>query len=151
MPTGCAPDNRRPEKICGTCRYFNPEFPVNGKPAPVCLAIKEMKGGTEYTNPRGTQHYFLPCSRFFVVNKMFPLVRSRFDTPPTKALPKITIKSLLSSFYLSFNPYKPYANADKQYFRLNVNITVVTVDRIHGHAGNNKILIVFQIFTGKKV
>lgn len=51
MPTGCAPDNRRPEKICGTCRYFNPEFPVNGKPAPVCLAIKEMKGGTEYTNP----------------------------------------------------------------------------------------------------
>lgn len=28
MPTGCAPDNRRPEKICGTCRYFNPEFPV---------------------------------------------------------------------------------------------------------------------------
>lgn len=34
MPTGCAPDNRRPEKICGTCRYFNPEFPVNGKPAP---------------------------------------------------------------------------------------------------------------------
>lgn len=58
MPTGCAPDNRRPEKICGTCRYFNPEFPVNGKPAPVCLAIKEMKGGTEYTNPRETQHYF---------------------------------------------------------------------------------------------
>lgn len=58
MPTGCAPDNRRPEKICGTCRYFDPEFPVNGKPAPVCLAIKEMKGGTEYTNPRGTQHYF---------------------------------------------------------------------------------------------
>jgi hypothetical protein len=51
MPTECAPDNRRPEKICGTCRYFNPEFPVNGKPAPVCLAIKEMKGGTEYTNP----------------------------------------------------------------------------------------------------
>ena len=51
MPTGCAPDNRRPEKICGTCRYFNPEFPVNGKPAPVCLAIKEMKGGTEYTTP----------------------------------------------------------------------------------------------------
>lgn len=37
---------------------FNPEFPVNGKPAPVCLAIKEMKGGTEYSNPRGTQHYF---------------------------------------------------------------------------------------------
>lgn len=58
MPTGCAPDNRRSEKICGTCRYFNPEFPVNGKPAPVCLAIKKMKGGTEYTNPRGTQHYF---------------------------------------------------------------------------------------------
>lgn len=52
------PDNRRPEKICGTCRYFNPEFPVNGKPAPVCLAIKEMKGGTEYTNPRGTQPHF---------------------------------------------------------------------------------------------
>ena len=47
-----------PTQICGTCRYFNPEFPVNGKPAPVCLAIKEMKGGTEYTNPRGTQHYF---------------------------------------------------------------------------------------------
>ena len=58
MPTECAPDNRRPEKICGTCRYFNPEFPVNGKPAPVCLAIKEMKGGTEYSNPRGTQRYF---------------------------------------------------------------------------------------------
>lgn len=58
MPTGCAPDNRRSEKICGTCRYFNPEFPVNGKPAPVCLAIKEMKGGTEYTNPRGTQPHF---------------------------------------------------------------------------------------------
>lgn len=51
MPTGCAPDNRRPEKICGTCRYFNPEFPVNGKPAPVCLAIKEMKGGNGNTNP----------------------------------------------------------------------------------------------------
>lgn len=51
MPTGCAPDNRRPEKICGTCRYFNPEFPVKGKPAPVCLAIKTMKGGTEYTKP----------------------------------------------------------------------------------------------------
>lgn len=46
------------EQSCGTCRYFNPEFPVNGKPAPVCLAIKEMKGGTEYTNPRGTQYYF---------------------------------------------------------------------------------------------
>lgn len=52
------PGQSKPEKICGTCRYFNPEFPVNGKPAPVCLAIKEMKGGTEYTNPRGTQHYF---------------------------------------------------------------------------------------------
>lgn len=51
MPTGCAPDNRRPEKICGTCRHFNPEFPVNGNPAPVCLAIKQMKGETEYTNP----------------------------------------------------------------------------------------------------
>lgn len=49
MPTECAPDNRRPEKICGTCRYFNPEFPVNGKPAPVCLAIKEMKGGGRNT------------------------------------------------------------------------------------------------------
>ena len=59
MPTGCAPDNRRPEKICGTCRYFNPEFPVNGKPAPVCLAIKEMKGGTEYTNPRGRNIIFV--------------------------------------------------------------------------------------------
>lgn len=58
MPTGCAPDNRRPEKICGTCRYFNPEFPVKGKSAPVCLAIKTIKGGTEYTNPRGTQPYF---------------------------------------------------------------------------------------------
>lgn len=51
MPTGCAPDNRRPEKICGTCRYFNPEFPVNGKPAPVCLAIKEMKGGNGIHQP----------------------------------------------------------------------------------------------------
>lgn len=55
IPTGCPPDNRRPEKICETCRYFNPEFPVNGKPVPVCLAIKTMKGETEYTNPRGTQ------------------------------------------------------------------------------------------------
>lgn len=64
---------------------------------------------------------------------MPPLVRSRFDTPPTKALPKIIIKSLLSSFYLSFNPYKPYANADKQYFRLNINITVVTVYCINGY------------------
>lgn len=64
---------------------------------------------------------------------MPPLVRSRFDTPPTKALPKITIKSLLSSFYLSFNPYKPYANAGKQYFRLNINITVVTVYCINGY------------------
>lgn len=52
------PGQSKPEKICGTCRYFNPEFPVNGKPAPVCLAIKEMKGGTEYSNPHGTQHYF---------------------------------------------------------------------------------------------
>lgn len=51
MPTECAPDNRRPEKICGTCRYFNPEFPVNGKPAPVCLAIKEMKGGRNTPTP----------------------------------------------------------------------------------------------------
>ena len=58
MPAGCAPDNRRPEKTCGTCRYSNPEFPVNGKPAPVCPAIKGMKGGTEYGNPRGTQHHF---------------------------------------------------------------------------------------------
>mgnify|MGYP000068375584 FL=1 len=58
MPTGCAPDNRRPEKICGTCRYFNPEFPVNAKPAPVCLTIKEMNVSTEYSNARGTQHYF---------------------------------------------------------------------------------------------
>lgn len=49
--TGCAPDNRRPEKICGTCRYFNPEFPVNGKPAPVCLAIKTMKGGNGIHQP----------------------------------------------------------------------------------------------------
>ena len=64
---------------------------------------------------------------------MPPLVRSRFDTPPTKALPKITIKSLLSLFYLSFNPYKPYANAEKQYFRLNINITVVTVYCINGY------------------
>lgn len=46
------------EQSCGTCRYFNPEFPVNGKPAPVCLAIKTMKGGTEYTNPRGTQSHY---------------------------------------------------------------------------------------------
>lgn len=46
------------EQSCGTCRYFNPEFPVKGKPAPVCLAIKTMKGGTEYTNPRGTQPHF---------------------------------------------------------------------------------------------
>lgn len=45
------PGQSKPEKICGTCRYFNPEFPVNGKPAPVCLAIKEMKGGTEYNTP----------------------------------------------------------------------------------------------------
>lgn len=52
------PDNQRPEKICGMCRYFNPEFPVNGKPAPVCLAIKTMRGGTEYTNPRGTQSHY---------------------------------------------------------------------------------------------
>lgn len=51
MPTGCAPDNRRPEKICGTCRYFDPEFPVNGKPAPVCLAIKEMKGERNIPTP----------------------------------------------------------------------------------------------------
>ena len=58
MPTGCVPDNRRPEKICGTCRHFNPEFPVNGNPAPVCLAIKQMKGGPEYTNPRGAQSHF---------------------------------------------------------------------------------------------
>lgn len=48
----------KPEKICGTCRYFNPEFPVNGKPAPVCLALKMIKGGTEYPNPRGTQPHF---------------------------------------------------------------------------------------------
>ena len=41
------------------------EFNYNGtiagvkvEAAPVCLAIKEMKGGTEYSNPRGTQHYF---------------------------------------------------------------------------------------------
>ena len=33
-------------------------FNDTGKPAPVCLAIKEMKGGTEYTNPRGTQPHF---------------------------------------------------------------------------------------------
>lgn len=56
-PTGCAP-GKRPERICGTCRHFNPEFPVNGKPAPVCLVGKIMKGGTEYINPRGTQSHF---------------------------------------------------------------------------------------------
>lgn len=55
---GCAPDNIRPEKRCETCQYFNPQFPVNGNPAPVCLAIKQIKGGTEYTNPRGTQPHF---------------------------------------------------------------------------------------------
>lgn len=52
------PGQSKPEKICGTCRYFNPEFPVNGNPAPVCLALKMIKGGTEYTNPRGTQPHF---------------------------------------------------------------------------------------------
>jgi hypothetical protein len=52
---GCAaPDNPQPEKRCETCRYFNPQFPVNGKPAPVCLAIKQTKGGNVITNPRGT-------------------------------------------------------------------------------------------------
>jgi hypothetical protein len=51
MPTECAPDNRRPEKICGTCRYFNPEFPVNGKPAPVCLALKMIKGERNTPTP----------------------------------------------------------------------------------------------------
>lgn len=49
MPTGCAPDNRRPEKICGTCRYFNPEFPVNGKPAPGMFGNKgnERRNGIQ--------------------------------------------------------------------------------------------------------
>lgn len=54
------PRQSKPEKICGTCRYFDPEFPVNGKPAPVCLALKMIKGGTEYTDPRG------PPNRIFV-------------------------------------------------------------------------------------
>lgn len=58
IPTGCAPDNRQPEKRCETCQHFNPQFPVNGKPAPVCLVGKIIKGGTEYTNPRGTQPHF---------------------------------------------------------------------------------------------
>jgi len=51
MPTECAPDNRRPEKICGTCRYFNPEFPVNGKPAPVCFGNKENERGNGIHQP----------------------------------------------------------------------------------------------------
>ena len=58
MPTECSPgygNNQPREKRCETCLHFNPQFPVNGKIAPVCLAIKTMKGGTEYTNPRGTQ------------------------------------------------------------------------------------------------
>ena len=41
----------KPEKICGTCRYFNPEFPVNGKPAPVCLALKIIKGERNTPTP----------------------------------------------------------------------------------------------------
>lgn len=58
MPTGCAPDNRRPEKICGTCRYFNPEYPINGKPRPVCLALKETKDGHTYKITLGVEPHF---------------------------------------------------------------------------------------------
>lgn len=61
MPTECSPgygNNQPREKRCETCQYFNPQFPVNGKPAPVCLAIKQMKGGNVITNPRGTQPHF---------------------------------------------------------------------------------------------
>lgn len=51
MPTGYAPDNRRPEKICGTCRYFNPEFPVNGKPAPGMFGNKGNERGNGIHQP----------------------------------------------------------------------------------------------------
>ena len=51
MPTECAPDNRRPEKICGTCRYFNPEFPVNGKPAPGMFGNKRNERGNGIQQP----------------------------------------------------------------------------------------------------
>ena len=56
--TGCAPDNRTPQKICGTCRYFNPEYPINGKPRPVCLALKETKDGHTYKITLGVEPHF---------------------------------------------------------------------------------------------
>ena len=52
------PGQSKPEKICGTCRWFDPEFPVNGNPAPVCLALKTIKGGNRMDDPRGTQPHF---------------------------------------------------------------------------------------------
>ena len=51
--------NKQPEKICGTCRYFNPEFPVNGKPRPVCLALKLIKGERNTPTPEEPNRIFV--------------------------------------------------------------------------------------------
>lgn len=52
------PGQSKPEKICGTCRYFNPEYPINGKPRPVCLALKETKDGHTYKITLGVEPHF---------------------------------------------------------------------------------------------
>lgn len=52
------PGQSKPEKICGTCRYFNPEYPINGKLRPVCLALKETKYGHTYKITLGVEPHF---------------------------------------------------------------------------------------------
>lgn len=52
------PGQSKPEKICGTCRYFNPEYPINGKPRQVCLALKEIKDGQTYEITLGVEPHF---------------------------------------------------------------------------------------------
>lgn len=85
MPTECAPDNRRPEKICGTCRYFNPEFPVNGITTaeqliePLEKAIADMKARPKYyeqfnsPNGWGTYKNFVPwLEKYLAACKEYP-------------------------------------------------------------------------------
>lgn len=51
-------DNKQPENVCATCKYFNPKFLVNGKPTPVCLAIKKIKYERKYTVLRKVKSHY---------------------------------------------------------------------------------------------
>lgn len=45
------PGQSKPEKICGTCRYFNPEFPVNGETRPGMFGVEDDKRGNGIHQP----------------------------------------------------------------------------------------------------